>query len=465
MSSEQKDFSKFGKQYQDKVLAAILTDHIFADQMSDVIDPKYFTFAHHEAVAQVFFDYRGKYKEFPSNELVQTMLEANPRYEKDAAIRLQVRQYLDWVAVTPLNGDKAWVEESSLDFCRKQAVIAAMASSLTDVENANFSSLRKNISDALEKGERKDHGHEYGADTLDERAENVEKTRIPTGWASLNHDFRGGLVRPSLCTVIAPTGVGKTAFLCNLAADFACAGWNVLYVTLEMPEKDIGVRCDSIISEVAFDEVPLKRSLVERAIREKMTGRLIIKNFPTKRASVDTIRNHIQRLKRTKDFKIDVLVLDYADLLRPTTRYGEKRHELEGVYEELRGLGQEEDFITFTADQTNRGGLEQEIVTLSAIAEAFSKATVCDLIITVARTAEDKQAGTGKLFVAKSRFGPDGGVFPFIMDTSKSFRIKILGKDQDPVAFLMQDDKTRAAYNNQRFKELMENRTKKEKLQ
>jgi replicative DNA helicase len=461
--SEQKDFSKFGKTYQDKVLQAVLTDHIFADQMSDVIDPKYFTFAHHEAVADVFFGYRLKYKEFPSSELVQTMLEANPRYSGDGAIKKQVSQYLDWVATNPLNGDKAWIEESSLDFCRKQAVLQAMVESLTDVENSNFLTIRKKIGDALEKGERKDHGHEYGVETLDDRAENVEKVRIPTGWSPLNEDFRGGLVRPSLCTIIAPTGVGKTAFLCNFASDFSCNGWNALYVSCEMPEKDIGVRCDSIISEIPFDDVPAKRQQVAKAISQKMTGRLIIKSFPTKRATVETLRNHIQRLKRTKDFKPDVMIVDYADLLRPSSRYGEKRHELEGVYEELRGLAQEEDMIIFTADQTNRGGLEQEIVTLSSIAEAFAKATVCDLILTAARTADDKQAGTGKIFVAKSRFGPDGGVFPFLMDTSKSFKIKVLNKDQDPLAVLMQDDKFRNDYASKRFSQLMGKDKDKEK--
>lgn len=461
--SEQKDFSKFGKAYQDKVLAAILTDHIFADQMSDVVDPKYFTFSHHEAVAQVFFDYRKKYREFPSVDLVQTIIDSHDRYSGDLALRKQVKDYLIVALSTPLNGDKAWIEETSLDFCRKQAVVAAMAESLADVEAANFETLRKKISDALEKGGRKDHGHEYGADTLEERADNVEKTRIPIGYAPLNEAFRGGLVRPSLCTIIAPTGVGKTAFLTNFAVNFTIEGWNGLYVSMEMPEKDIGVRADSIIAEVPFDEVPLKRAQVRKAISEKMKGRLIIKGFPTKRASVETIRNHIHRLKRTKNLKLDFLIVDYADLLRPTTRYGEKRHELEGVYEELRGLAQEEDLVVFTADQTNRGGLEQEVVTLSSIAEAFSKATVCDLILTAARTAEDKQAGTGKMFVAKSRFGPDGDVFPFLMDTKKSFRIKVLNKDQDPFQVLMQDENVRKQYQAERFQQLMKNKKETDK--
>jgi replicative DNA helicase len=169
---------------------------------------------------------------------------------------------------------------------------------------------------------------------------------------------------------------------------------------------------------------------VKEEIEKAVRGRLFIKEFPTKSASVQTIRAYLKRLETLENFRPDILVVDYADLLRSSRSYGEKRHELESNYEELRGLGQEFDCVVVTADQTNRSGLDQEVVTLSAISEAYAKATVCDLIMTVSRRREDKVTNTGKLFIAKSRLGADGKVFPFLMDGS-TVKVKVLDEITD----------------------------------
>jgi hypothetical protein len=238
-------------------------------------------------------------------------------------------------------------------------------------------------------------------------------------------------------TFIAPTGAGKSMFLVNCACALVAQGYNVLYVTLEMADYKIGLRADSWYSGISIDDVPKQKDKVRTAIETQAKGRLIIKEWPTKRATVETIRSHIQRLKQTKGFTPDAIVVDYPDLLRSSRSYGEKRHELEGNYEELRGLGQEENAIVIAADQTNRGGLEMELVNLSAIAEAFAKATVCDGIFTVTRTPEDKMNGSGKLFIAKSRFGQDGIVLPFKLDTGKNVRVEVFNHNEDPISMLM----------------------------
>jgi hypothetical protein len=103
--------------------------------------------------------------------------------------------------------------------------------------------------------------------------------------------------------------------------------------------------------------------------------------------------------------------------LKPVTREKEKRNELESIYEGLRGLAQEFQCPVWTASQTNRSGLNAEVITIESISEAFSKCFVADLILTVSRTVEDKQNNTGRIFVAKNRFGPDGLVFPVNMHT------------------------------------------------
>jgi replicative DNA helicase len=204
--------------------------------------------------------------------------------------------------------------------------------------------------------------------------------------------------------------------LVNAGAAAVAAGFNVLYVTLEMADYKIGLRFDSYFSGVELNHLPEYAEKVREAANKKVKGRLFIKEFPTKAASAQTVRSYLQRLQAIHGFMPDVVCLDYADLLRGGRGYSDKRFELEGNYEELRAMAQEFNMCVLTADQTNRSGLEMEVVTIGQIGESYAKATVCDLIMTVSRTMDDKQANTGRLFVAKSRLGRDGMIFPFIMN-------------------------------------------------
>jgi replicative DNA helicase len=113
-----------------------------------------------------------------------------------------------------------------------------------------------------------------------------------------------------------------------------------------------------------------------------------------------------------------MIIVDYADLLRTTSQRKEKREELETIYEELRAIMQENNVVGWTASQTNRTGLESEIITMQSISEAFNKCFVADFIFSVSRTTEDKQTNGGRIYIAKNRNGPDGLVYSIFMDTS-----------------------------------------------
>ena len=124
-----------------------------------------------------------------------------------------------------------------------------------------------------------------------------------------------------------------------------------------------------------------------------------------------------------------MVLVDYADLLRPTRSSSEKRHELEETYEGLRGLAQTYEIPIWTASQTNRSGLNAEVITMEAISEAFNKCFVADFIFSLSRTVQDKQANKGRLFIAKNRNGPDGIVFDAFVDWS-DVSIQILDRDE-----------------------------------
>ena len=132
----------------------------------------------------------------------------------------------------------------------------------------------------------------------------------------------------------------------------------------------------------------------------------------------------------------DMVIIDYGDLLRPISGKSEKRHELESIYEEMRGLAQEFDCAVWTASQTNRSGLNAEVITMESISEAFNKCFVSDFIFSLSRTVEDKQSNTGRIFVAKNRNGPDGLVYPISMNTA-NVQIEVLeptGEEQQSLS-------------------------------
>jgi replicative DNA helicase len=168
--------------------------------------------------------------------------------------------------------------------------------------------------------------------------------------------------------------------------------------------------------------VPLNElfSLKEKVYEEvsKLSGKLIVKEYPTRSATIGTLKSHLEKMK-LMGHTPDVIIVDYADLLKPTSfSKDEKRHQLETIYEELRGLSQIHACPLWTASQTNRSGLNAEVITMEAISEAFNKCFVADFIFSISRTIDDKAVNAGRVFIAKNRNGPDGMVYPIFMDTS-----------------------------------------------
>lgn len=440
-------FARFGKTFQEKTAQALLCDALFAEQMADVVSGKYFELKYLQEVVDRLYEYKTKYKHYPSPDVLEIMVNES---ETDDIVKGQVREFVAHIKEHPLNGDTGFIQAQSLEFCKKQLLKEAVVKVIDHIEDRDYDSIQSIIKDALSKGANRELGHDY-MDGFEQRSAKSIRKPIPTGWGILDKELNGGWERATLTTFIAPTGAGKSMFLCNVSAAAIAQGLNSLYITCEMADWKIGLRHDSYFSGVAINDVPGKAALVETTVREKVKGRLWVKEFPTKTASVQTIRSYIQRLEATKNFKPDILVVDYADLLRSTRNFGgEKRFELEGVYEELRALAQELNIVVITADQTNRGGLEAEVVTLAAIAESYAKATVCDVIITISRRREDKQTNSGRIFIAKSRLGRDGVVYPFLLNTA-TVKVTILDQHEDPVALYMDSNKNLQSAVAERF--------------
>ena len=184
--------------------------------------------------------------------------------------------------------------------------------------------------------------------------------------------------------------------------------------TLELNQAYVGLRYDSVITGIANQNLKHYKEDIKEQL-SKLKGELIIKHYPTKSVSVMGLRAHVEKcIMQGK--KPDVIIVDYADLLRGHGQ--EKRHELEGIYEDLRGMAGEYEIPVWTASQANRSALEEDIIDASKISESYGKVMVADFVLSLSRKVADKLAGTGRWHVIKNRFGPDGITLPSKMNTS-----------------------------------------------
>lgn len=208
-------------------------------------------------------------------------------------------------------------------------------------------------------------------------------------------------------------------FLTALGANALRAGRDVLHYTFELSEAAVGRRYDSNLCDINSNAIIENKDKVMSMYKEMDLGRLMIKEFPMNFATVYTLRNHIERLI-LKGFRPQLVIIDYADIMRSTRQFDSLRHELKLIYEELRGYATEMGFPIWTASQSNKEGSNSEIVDLGNMSEAYGKAMVADIVVSLSRRAFEKASGAGRLFIAKNRAGIDGIVYPVQIDTSKS---------------------------------------------
>jgi len=426
METKQETFQKFGKNFQENLCHLMLQDRTFCDQISEVIDVEFIQYEHLRIFVKMLTDYRTKYRQHPSYETMATIITSEVANYTDA-LKKQLTQFYAKVINNSDIESTDFIKDHAIDFCRKQVLKKAMIQSVHLLKSSSFEEIQKVIEEAMKLGTNVDFGHDWHMD-IDDRYRVKTRNPITTGFARFDEITQGGFGQSELGVVIAPTGAGKSMALVHIGATALKESKTVIYYTLELAEGVVGQRFDSCITDIKLNDLLRNKFNVIEKLKE-INGHLIIKEYPSKSASTQTIRSHIERLKK-RGITPDMIIVDYADLLKPVKSQGEKRHELESIYEELRGVAQREKCAVITASQTNRGGLNAEVITMESISEAFSKCFVADFIFSLSRTPQDKQANTGRVFIAKNRNGPDGLVFPIFADWS-NVTMKVLEKSSN----------------------------------
>ena len=425
INSSEHHFGKYGKPFQEKIFQGLMYDRVWAAQMVEIMNPMFFDIKYLQYLSERFFSYYVKYKCFPTMGLLITIIKDDLSQKDDSILRDQIVQFLHRVKTSPNLTDLEYVKDKTLDFCRKQAFKEALEESVDLIQTEKFDSVLAIMRKAVSVGLPSSTGHDFFED-VEARFVKINRQVCPTGLPQLDSKeiFQGGLGRGEIGVITANTGVGKSHWLVAMGANAMRAGKNVLHYTFELTEYAVGLRYDANLCGVPSNEVQDRKEEVLGKYKDLELGRLIIKEYPTGSASSITLRNHVEKLM-LKGFKPSVIIIDYADIMKSTKSYDSLRHELKLVYEELRNLAMELSVPVWTASQANRESAKSDIVGLENMSEAYGKAMVADVVVSLSRKPTEKASNSGRLFVAKNRAGKDGIVFPIHIDTAMS-RFKIL---------------------------------------
>jgi len=402
---------KYGTGFQSKIITSLLVDNKFIKQVVDILEISYFDSDSNKFLINSIKDYFSKYKTNPTMEAIKVLIDDVENDVLKTAIVDSLRNA--WQHRE--SNDLEFVQEKTLEFCKNQVVKNAIMDSVELLESQRYDEIKTIIDKAMTAGMERDIGHEY-ITGFEERMTQQARVTQPTQWDSVNDLMDGGLAGGELGVVVAPAGIGKSWTLQAIGAHAVAKGLNVIHYTLELNAQYVGLRYDTIVSGQPTGNLQYHKEEVLKAIN-KLKGNLIIKYYPTRTASVNTLTAHLQQCV-LQGIKPDMIIVDYADIMKSTQHFNEKRHQIGHVYEELRGMAGEFDVPLWTASQANRSSLEEDVIGADKVSEDYSKVMTADFVMSMSRKVEDKIANTGRFHVIKNRFGPDGITFPASINTN-----------------------------------------------
>ena len=344
---------KYGTSFQSKIITSLLLNNKFIKTVYDILEVSYFDADSNKFLIKEIKKYFDKYKIPPTMEALKVIIDD---LENDT-LKTSVVDSLRNAWNHRESPDLDFVQEKTIEFCRNQIIKAAIMESVELLDTQQYDKIKGVIDNAMTAGVERDIGHEY-ITGLEERLTQQSRKCVPTKWDSVNELMDGGLAGGELGVIVAPAGIGKSWTLQALGADAVRQGKTVIHYTLELNSSYVGLRYDSVITGIANQNLKHYQEDIKEQL-SKIKGELIIKHYPTKTVSVMGIRGHVEKcIMQGK--KPDVIIVDYADLLRGHGQ--EKRHELEGIYEDLRGMAGEYEIPVWTASQANRSALEEDII-------------------------------------------------------------------------------------------------------
>ncbi len=402
--------TKYGQSYQSKVVASLISDAKFLEQVTEITKPAFFESQANQWIIGEVQNYFNEFRAVPTMEVFKIKVGDI----EDKVLKQTVVEQLKSVYLQVGSEDLPYVKKEYLTFAKNQKVKDALLKSVDLLKAGNYDKIIDTMMAASKVGVENDLGLDY-IDNFELIMEDVKRNSVSTGWDVIDELMDGGLGPGELGVVMAPSGIGKSWFLSKIACSAVQAGMNVLHYTLELSESYVGQRYTTILTGIQTSEHKERKDEIIRKIKGT-PGRVRIKYYPPQFASAKTLSAHIEKL-RASGFNPNLIIIDYADLLKSGSNRDGLYAELGGIYEELRGLSGETGIPIWTATQTNRAAIDHEVIQADSVGDSYKKVQTADFIMSVSRKTKDKLSNTGRIHIVKNRFGPDGMTFPAKIDT------------------------------------------------
>ena len=404
--------STFGSTYQSKVITCLIYDKNFLLQVEEIVLSDFFDSEANQWLVNTIKKYYHDHRNNPSLEVFKCEIEKETNEQLKENIIKKLKDSYDFRESTDLD----YVKKEFLEFCINQNYKMAIYQSVDDLKKGDYQSIKKRFRDAETAGMSTDMGLELLEHSAKEILEDAKRNTIGTPWEVIDEITEGGAgdsKTGELWIVVSGPGGGKTWILSSVGAHALKMGKTVFHYTLELSKEMMSRRyycrfTDFNMTDLKFNEQDIDKALVNLKDNK---GKLVIKEYATKRASVDTLTAHVERSIQAGT-KPDLIIVDYGDLLKAPRYFKDKRLELGNIYEELRGMSGDFNIPVWTASQSNRSGAETDVIVGEQISEDYSKIMIGDFIMSVSRKELDNESKTARIFIIKNRFGVDKIRFP-----------------------------------------------------
>jgi len=452
-----KNFDYLGSTFQIQLLNQIIIDKEFARTIIDVIEPSYFENKYFKLIIQMIMEYYTKYEHVPTFDTLEQITKSEFQQEMASKIILDT---LNKVKDAPLEGGD-FVQEKALKFCKQQELQKAITKAQKVIDGGefeNYDKLETLVREALQVGERED-GMADVFSNLDDVLNEDYRHPIPMGIPGIDRLLKGGLAKGEIGVVLAPTGVGKSTLLTKISNHAFNLGYNVLQIFFEDNPKIIQRKHFTLWTKIHPDELSVKKdSVMEKVkeIKETMPNRLILKKLPSDTMTMLQIKNQIRKMV-ADGIKIDMVLLDYIDCVVPDKNLGDEWKSEGSVMRAFEAMCHEMNIVGWTATQGNRSSISSEVVTTDQMGGSIKKAQVGHVIISVAKTLQQKEMKLATIAITKSRIGDDGVVFE-----NCKFDNGMLEIDTESSVTFLGLEEQKEENNRQRIKDLLDKRKQRE---
>ncbi|MEY4572313.1 MAG: hypothetical protein RLZ10_1539 [Bacteroidota bacterium] len=406
-----KNFDYLGSTFQLQLLNQIILDKEFSRSIIDVMETQYFENKYFKIIFQMIKEYYSKYEHTPNFETLEQITKSELQQELASKIVLDT---IGKIKEAPIEGS-LFVQDKAMKFCKQQELQKAITKAQKVIDGGefeNYEQLETLVREALQVGERED-GMSDVFFNLDEVLNEDYRHPIPMGIPGIDRLLKGGLAKGEIGVILAPTGVGKSTFLTKISNHAYNLGHNVLQIFFEDNPKIIQRKHITLWTKVHPDELTIKKEEVMnkvQEIRDTMPNKLVLKKLPSDTMTMLQIKNQIRKMI-ADGIKIDMVLLDYIDCVVPDKNLGDEWKSEGSVMRAFEAMCHELSIVGWTATQGNRSSISSEVVTTDQMGGSIKKAQVGHVIISVAKTLQQKEMKLATIAITKSRIGDDGVVF------------------------------------------------------